>query len=139
MNNNGKSSYYAIINGYKDPFLDKQAMSSTHEDVYLSGTQFEWIYYLFMFDRELWALTFRYLAQAEAIIKSALVYCFCKEHQGPEDYKTRQFYAPSKKLKIPSGYKGTKAEYRKKNLDRLMSLFRRKTSRTNEKPLYCHT
>lgn len=51
-----RESYYAIVNGYKEPFLDKKAMASTHEDVYLPGTRFEWIYCLFMFDRELRAL-----------------------------------------------------------------------------------
>lgn len=133
-----RESYYAIVNGYKGPFLDKQAMTSTHEDVYLPGTRFEWIYYLFMFDRDLRAITFRYLAQAEAIIKSAVVYSFCKKNQGVEDYKNRRLYAPSKNLKIPSGFNGTKAEYRKKNLDRLMSIFRRKTGPKSEKEFIRH-
>ena len=69
-----RESYYAVINGYKQPFLDREAMSRSADDVYVSGTRFEWIYALFSFDRDLRAVTFKYLAQAEAIMKNAVVY-----------------------------------------------------------------
>ena len=36
-----RESYYAIINGYKAPFLDREAMQSSAEDVYLEGTTFQ--------------------------------------------------------------------------------------------------
>lgn len=53
-----RESYYAIINGYKAPFLDRGAMKSSADDVYLRGTTFQQIYNLFMFDRHLRELTF---------------------------------------------------------------------------------
>ena len=35
-----RESYYAIINGYKAPFLDREAMKPSADDVYLEGTTF---------------------------------------------------------------------------------------------------
>lgn len=48
-----RENYYSIINGYKDPFLDKGAMRANANDLYLEGARFEWLYSLFQFDREL--------------------------------------------------------------------------------------
>lgn len=48
-----RENYYSIINGYKNPFLDKDAMRASANDLYLEGTRFEWLYSLFQFDREL--------------------------------------------------------------------------------------
>lgn len=42
-----RESYYAIVNGYKDPFIDKNAMQNSSDDIYVKGTRFEWIYNLF--------------------------------------------------------------------------------------------
>lgn len=42
-----RESYYAIINGYKDPFLNKGAMTSSSDDVYKDGTSFRNIFDLF--------------------------------------------------------------------------------------------
>ncbi len=133
-----RESYYAIVNGYKGPFLDKQAMASTHEDVYLPGTRFEWIYSLFMFDRELRTLTFRYLARAEAIMKSAIVYCFCEKNQGVEDYKDTSCYVAPGNMLVPRGWKGSKEQLHRKSLKRLMEVFDRKTSRKSERPFIRH-
>lgn len=72
-----RENYYSIINGYKDPFLDKDAMKSSADDVYMEGTRFERLYSLFEFDRELRQITFSYLIQAEAALKTATVYAFC--------------------------------------------------------------
>ena len=35
-----REGYYSVVNGYKDPFLDKEAGKRTHEDRYLTGTSF---------------------------------------------------------------------------------------------------
>lgn len=133
-----RESYYAVVNGYKEPFLDKKAMASTHEDVYLPGTRFEWIYYLFMFDRELRALTFRYLARAEAIMKNAIVYCFCEKNQGAEDYMDRSRYVSASNMLVTKGWKGNKAKAHAKNLKRLMETFEAKTNRDSEKAFIRH-
>ena len=54
-----REGYYSIVNGYKDPFLDKEAGKRTHEDRYLTGTSFNDLYALFVFDRNLRFLLFR--------------------------------------------------------------------------------
>ena len=71
-----RENYYSVINGYKDPFLDKKAMQSSADDVYVEGSRFEWVFSLFQFDRELRRITFSYLIQAEAALKTATVYTF---------------------------------------------------------------
>lgn len=133
-----RESYYAIVNGYKESFLDKQAMARTHRDVYLPGTRFEWIYNLFMFDRELRALTFRYLARAEAIMKSAIVYNFCEKNQGVEDYRDEACYVSYCNMIVPKGWKGNKCRLHRKNLEKLMKMFEKKTSRYSQRPFVRH-
>lgn len=54
-----REGYYSVVNGYKDPFLDKEAGKRTHEDRYLTGTSFNDLYALFVFDRNLRFLLFR--------------------------------------------------------------------------------
>ena len=46
-----RENYYSIINGYKNPFLDKDAMRANANDLYLEGTRFEWLYSLCQFGR----------------------------------------------------------------------------------------
>ena len=36
-----RESYYVIVNGYKAPFLDREAMQPSADDVYLEGTTFQ--------------------------------------------------------------------------------------------------
>ena len=79
-----RESYYAIINGYKAPFLDREAMKSSADDVYLEGTTFQQIYDLFMFDRNLRESTFPYLTAAESALKNAAVYAFCEKNRDAE-------------------------------------------------------
>ena len=59
-----RESYYAIVNGYKKPFLDTEKMTESSDDVYKEDTEFRWIYDLFMFDRDLRSITFKYLTRA---------------------------------------------------------------------------
>lgn len=93
-----RESYYAVVNGYKKPFLDTQAMKESADDIFLKGTRFEWIYSLFLFDRDLRSLTFKYIAKAEAIMKNAVVYSFCKTNPGPNDYLATSSYASAKEM-----------------------------------------
>ena len=78
-----RESYYAIVNGYKAPFLDREAMQSSSGDVFKSGTEFSWIYSLFLFDRDLRFVTFKYLTRAEAVMRTAVAYAFSHGH--PQD------------------------------------------------------
>ena len=68
-----RESYYAVVNGYKDPFLDRDAMVSSADDVYLPGTTFRQIYDLFLFDRDLRCTLLPYLLRAESEMKTAIV------------------------------------------------------------------
>lgn len=75
-----REGYYSVVNGYKDPFLDKEAGKRTHEDRYLTGTSFNDLYALFVFDRNLRFLLFRMATLSEAILKTICSYEFTKEN-----------------------------------------------------------
>lgn len=75
-----REGYYSVVNGYKDPFLDKEAGIRTHEDQYLPNTSFNELYALFVFDRNLRFLLFRMTTLSEAILKTICSYEFTKEH-----------------------------------------------------------
>ena len=81
-----REGYYAIINGYKAPFLDAAASRVAGEERYVAGTRFDDIYGLFRFDRDLRAITFRFLMVVESTLRSLISYCFCTAHPGTEDY-----------------------------------------------------
>ena len=70
-----RESYYSVVNGYKNPFLE-----SNNSNKYVQGTKFEHIYYLFKFDRELRSVIFAATTRAEALLKSSCSYCFSKTH-----------------------------------------------------------
>jgi abortive infection bacteriophage resistance protein len=36
-----RENYYAVVNGYKDAFIDRQATNLAHDDRYAQGTSFE--------------------------------------------------------------------------------------------------
>lgn len=121
-----RESYYAIVNGYKNPFLDSEAMASSHDDVYLKGTRFEWIYSLFSFDRDLRSITFKYLTRAEATMKNAVMYAFCSVHPDPNAYLDRSSYVESKDMLVPKSYKGNKTLLHQNNLTTLMKILNAK-------------
>ena len=87
-----RQGYYAIINGYKAPFLDAEATRAAGEDRYLAGTRFDDIYALFRFDRDLRAITFRFLMIVESTLRSLISYCFCTAHPATEDYLRPECY-----------------------------------------------
>lgn len=60
-----RESYYAIVNGYKDPFLDREAMQASPSDVYKAGTTFGQLYDLYCFDRDMRGALLPYLMEAE--------------------------------------------------------------------------
>lgn len=123
-----RESYYAIINGYKDPFLNKDAMTSSSDDVYKDGTSFRNIYDLFLFDRELRQLTFSYLARAEAVLKNAVVYSFCDKYRAPDAYLNRLNYVRSRDMLVPKAYRGNKKYLHAKNLAELLKTLNDKVS-----------
>ena len=121
-----RENYYTIVNGYKDPFLDKAAMQSSADDVYLAGTRFDWLYSLFRFDRELRQITFSYLIQAEAALKTATVYAFCDKNRGISDYLDETSFCEPKDILVPKAFKKSKVALHKGNLQRLMGVLKGK-------------
>ena len=87
-----REGYYAVVNGYKLPFIDVRASERAEDDRFLSDTSFDDIYALFRFDRDLRALVFRHVMTVEATMRSILSYCFCEVHRGTEDYLRRGCY-----------------------------------------------
>jgi abortive infection bacteriophage resistance protein len=79
-----EENYYNVINGYKDLFIDKTITSATNE-VYKSGTDFNEIYALYPFDREIRIIYLKYLLLIENHFKSVLSHIFSEKH-GHENY-----------------------------------------------------
>lgn len=77
-----KENYYCVINGYKDLFIDKgyiPAKSSDIPEKYLPNTDFEDIFSLYSFDKELKQLFLNVLLSFENNMKSLIAYYFSKE------------------------------------------------------------
>lgn len=134
-----RESYYAVINGYKDPFLDRDVMKSSADDVYLPGTSFKRIYDLFMFDRHLRQTVFQYITSAEAAMKSAVVYAFCDKNRDPDDYLERSNYCRAADMLVPKTYRGNKAEEYSTNMANLMKILNGKiTNKKKMRPFVRH-
>ena len=67
-------SYYALIGGYKHPFID------IHTRKYINDACFEDIVALYEFDEELRGIFFKYLCRVERKMRSSISYHFCKKH-----------------------------------------------------------
>ena len=65
-----KTSYYGLINGYKDCFKD----NSTH--LFSEGTTFNDIYNLYLFDMDLRSVFLKYILIIERHVKSSISYYF---------------------------------------------------------------
>lgn len=76
-------NYYNLINGYKYPFLEHSYQGD--DEQYLTGTTFEEIYALYLFDRELRNLFIKYILEIENNIKSVLAHDFSSKY-GHDNY-----------------------------------------------------
>lgn len=121
-----RESYYAVVNGYKDTFLDREAMQSSDGDVYKEGTTFRQIYDLFLFDRDLRSVVFPYLVRAETILKNAVVYAFCDHNREHDSYLDRANYVSARDMLVPDGYSGDKRRDHARNLADLMARLNKK-------------
>ena len=72
-----RESYYSVVNGYKTLFLFHTGV----DEKYKYGTTFNEIYRLFLFDRSLRMLLFKYIAIAEASLKTLTAYTFSEAHK----------------------------------------------------------
>lgn len=94
-------SYYGVINGYKDIFLqvDQTGRFITPE-VYKSGATFEELYKLYTLDRELRNKLLEYLLKFETNVKSKIAYRFSEKYKEPHAYLVLKNYSrDSRKLK----------------------------------------
>lgn len=99
-----RENYYAVVNGYKDAFLDRQASNIANEDRYLKGTPFEALMLAYVNDRILRQATMSALLEAEANLKTSLVYAFCLVHSGAEDYLDPACYCSKSDYKPQTRY-----------------------------------
>ena len=81
-----REGYYAVVNGYNQPFIDVDASTEAGDDRFVAGPTFADLYALCVFDRDLRSATFRALMEVESTMRSLLAYCFCEVHRGVEDY-----------------------------------------------------
>jgi abortive infection bacteriophage resistance protein len=86
-----EENYYALINGYKEPFLGSNPSAVDQSETYIPGSEFDEIYSLYVFDRNIRAIILRMILKIESQFKSYLSYEFSKVH-GSENYlKTSSF------------------------------------------------
>lgn len=90
-----RNSYYSLVNGYKDFFLDKDRTNRDVE-VYRDGTTFAHLATLYRFDNELRLAMMRCLTIAEKAMKTATVHAFCHKFPDPEDYLDPSSYCLKK-------------------------------------------
>lgn len=134
-----REGYYAIVNGYKDTFLDRDAMQRSPGDVYLRGTTFKMIYDMFLFDRAMRNAVMPSLIEAESTLKNAVVYAFCSEHRGTADYLDRANYVSARDMLVPNGFRGNKAKEHARDLNSLLSRLNNKlTPSKTMKPFTRH-
>lgn len=82
-----QENYYNVINGYKDLFLKKDANGRPIvPEEYLSGTQFNELKSLFLFDRELRILFLKYLLIFENSIKTTISHIFANNYPRKNSY-----------------------------------------------------
>lgn len=82
----GRESYYSVVNGYKDPFIDKDQSYRRGEDYYRDGTTFDDFWLFYQIDVALRSRTRDILMVAEAAMKTATVYAFCYYHRKADAY-----------------------------------------------------
>ena len=73
-----KESYYNVVNGYKDLFLDTIATQTQGKDVIKTNTDFFEMKALYDFDREIRILYLKYILMIENNFKTALAHEFSK-------------------------------------------------------------
>lgn len=97
--------YYSVVNGYGKAFLDREATKRARDDRYVAGTTFDQIYQLYLFDRDLRALTFKALMCVECTLRSIISYTFCEQHRKLASYLNPGCYAQrSEYLGGPENY-----------------------------------
>lgn len=85
--------YYNLINGYKDPFLDRAASRTAGNDMYLPGTNLQHLVALYQFDFNLRTNLFRGISFIETQVKSMISLQFSTKYgAGMEAYLSENSY-----------------------------------------------
>jgi len=80
-----EENYYALINGYKELFLGPNASAVDQSETFLPGAEFDEIYSLSIFDRNIRAILLKAILKIENQFKSFVSYEFSKNH-GHDNY-----------------------------------------------------
>jgi abortive infection bacteriophage resistance protein len=79
-----ETSYYAIVNGYSEPFRFKP-----NPKEYLRGVTFKEIYSLYFFDKRLRTFLLPFLLEAESRLKNDIVYAFLSQRNSNGSLKVK--------------------------------------------------
>lgn len=131
-----REGYYALINGYKEPFLDKKAMQGNAGDRYIPGTKFSHIYELFLFDRKLRETVLPFITRAEAAVRTSIVDSFCAKHQEVGSYLNPNNYVGEQWMLFPKHYRGNRHKAYTKGLSGLLNMFERMSNPSSNGPAY---
>lgn len=96
------------------------------------------MYSLFLFDRDLRQALFSHLAPVEATMKTSVIYAFCNRYREQDSYLERKNYVSARDMLVPRSYKGNKEKDHKKNLTRLMKVFKDRLESNNPRPFVRH-
>lgn len=90
-----RENYYALIDGYKEPFLEgDERLNPYGLEQYQAGTEFGHIYALYRFDRELRMLLLNELLKFEKNIKSKVAYRFSEKYRDTDSFLKPENYSP---------------------------------------------
>ncbi|HSI66069.1 MAG TPA: Abi family protein [Planococcus sp. (in: firmicutes)] len=90
-----RENYYALIDGYKEPFLEGDERINPYGlEQYQKGTEFGHIYALYRFDRELRMLLLNELLKFEKNIKSKVAYRFSEKFKETDSFLELDHYSP---------------------------------------------
>ncbi len=82
-----RENYYALIDGYKEPFLERdERLNPYGQEQYQAVTEFGHIYALYRFDRELRMLMLNELLKFEKNIKSKVAYRFSEKFKDMDSF-----------------------------------------------------
>ena len=104
-----REGYYSVVNGYKTPFIDRQATSEAQDDRYCPGTTFKQIYALFCVDRQLKNVVFPFLVKAETTFRTALAYSYSNRYRGHDSYLDAANYCLRNQYHSRSDYDNDKS------------------------------
>ncbi|TWT25237.1 Abi family protein [Planomicrobium sp. CPCC 101110] len=90
-----RENYYALIDGYKEPFLERDERINPYGlEQYRAGTEFGHIYALYRFDRELRMLLLNELLKFEKNIKSKIAYRFSEKFKEKDSFLEPGNFSP---------------------------------------------